>query len=111
LWATEGEGAPEAARREGVQLIAIGPQALQALLQLASGLRRKNGGPVFIDYGDRKLLAQLKIADRNLARYALILGEKELAEETVVLRDLVTRTDRTLPFGKDTLEALGEVRE
>jgi histidyl-tRNA synthetase len=111
LWATEGEGSPEEARREGLQLIAIGAQAMEALLPLAAGLRHKNGGPVFIDYGDRKLLAQLKIADRNLARYALILGEKELAEQTVVLRDLVTRTDRTLPFGKDTLEALGEVRE
>ena len=111
LWAIESAGAPEEARRDGVQMIAIGEQALQALLPLTAALRRQGGGPVFVDYGDRKLLAQLKIADRNNARYALILGEKELAEKTIVLRDLVTRTDRPLPFGKDTLEAFGEVRE
>jgi histidyl-tRNA synthetase len=104
-------GSNEEARREGVQAIAIGSPALQELLPLVAGLRRGGGGPVFIDYGNRKLLAQLNIADRNNARYALILGEKELAEKQIVLRDLVTRTDRTLPFGKDTLEALGEMRE
>ena len=111
LWAVEAAGTSEEARREGVQAIAIGSQALQALLPLVAGLRRKSGWPVFIDYGDRKLLAQLKMADRNNARYALILGEKELAEGSIVLRDLVTRTDRPLPFGKDTLEALGELRD
>ena len=111
LWAVESVGASGEARREGVQMIAIGEPALQALLPLTAALRRQSGWPIFIDYGDRKLLAQLKIADRNNARYALILGEKELAEKTIVLRDLVTRTDRPLPFGKDTIEALGEVRE
>lgn len=111
LWAVEAAGTSEEARREGVQAIAIGQQALQELLPLVAALRRGGGGPVFIDYGDRKLLAQLKLADRNNARYALILGDQELASERIVLRDLVTRVDRTLPFGKDTLEALGEMRE
>jgi histidyl-tRNA synthetase len=110
LWATETLGSPGEARREGVQVIAIGEQAREALLPLTAALRRE-GRPVFIDYADRKLLAQLKIADRNNARYALILGEKELSEGTIVLRDLDARSDRSLPFGKDTLEALGEVRE
>jgi len=110
LWAIELAGKSEEARREGVQAIAIGSQALQALLPLVAGLRRKRGGPVFIDYGDRKLLAQLKLADRNNARYALILGEKELAEGSIVLRDLVTRMDRPLPLRHDTLEALGELK-
>ncbi len=111
LWAIESAGTSEEARREGVQAIAIGAQALKELLPLVAGLRRRSGWPIFIDYGDRKLLAQLKLADRNSARYALILGEQELAEGRIVLRDLVTRTDRLLAFGKDTLEALGELRE
>jgi len=111
LSAVELSGTGEEARREGVQAIAIGEKALKALLPLVSALRRTSGWPIFIDYGDRKLLAQLKLADRNNARYALILGEKELADGQIVLRDLVTRADRPLPFGKDTLEALGEMRE
>jgi histidyl-tRNA synthetase len=111
LWAVESAGTSEEARREGVQAIAIGQKALQELLPMVAALRRTSGRPIFIDYGERKLLAQLKIADRNNARYALILGEQELAEGRIVLRDLVTRTDRPLPLGKDTLEALGEMRE
>ncbi len=111
LTAVEAAGSNEEARREGIQAIAIGPKALHELLPLVAALRRRSAWPVFIDYGDRKLLAQLKIADRNNARYALIFGEKELAAKQIVLRDLVTRMDRNLPFGKDTLEALGEVRE
>lgn len=111
LWAVESAGTRAEARREGIQAIAIGRQALRELLPLVAELRRASGFPVFIDYADRKLLAQLKLADRNNARYALILGEQELASGQIVLRDLVTRTDRPISFGKDTLEALGEMRE
>ena len=110
LWAIESAGTSEEARREGVQAIAIGVPAMQALLPLVAAMRRTSGRPVFIDYGGRKLLAQLKLADRNNARYALILGDQELAEKRIVLRDLVTRADRPLAFGKDTLEALGELK-
>ena len=34
-----------------------------------------------MDFDERKLLAHLKTADRNGARYALILGDDELAAE------------------------------
>jgi histidyl-tRNA synthetase len=44
-------------------------------------------------------LAQLKIADRNRARYALIVGSEELAAGEAILRDLETRTDRAVPLG------------
>ncbi|MBV9027375.1 MAG: histidine--tRNA ligase, partial [Candidatus Eremiobacteraeota bacterium] len=40
----------------------------------------------------------LKIADRNGARYAIILGSEEIASGEIVLRDLERRTDRRLPF-------------
>jgi histidyl-tRNA synthetase len=54
--------------------------------------------PVFIDYGDRKLTAQFKAADRSRARWALILGDDELAAGEIVLRDLEARADRRLPL-------------
>lgn len=109
LAAAESSSSGAETQREGVQAIAIGGAAVAELLPLVAALRRRSGRPVFIDYGDRKLLAQLKIADRNNARFALILGDKELAERTIVLRDLVSRTDRPLSFGKDTLAALVEL--
>ena len=53
-----------------------------------------------MDYEERKLLAHLKIADRNRARYALILGSDELAAGELVLRDLEDRTDRRVALGR-----------
>ena len=57
--------------------------------------------PVTIDYNDSKIAAQFKRAERANARVALILGDDELASQTIVVRDLVTRV-------QDTLEARGD---
>ncbi len=96
--------------RRGVQAIALGAQARAALVPIVTELRRSLDEPTFTDYEERKLLAHLKIADRNRARYALILGSQELAAGELVLRDLENRTDRRLPIGsgKDVAAALVE---
>jgi len=66
-----------------------------------------------MDYEERKLLAHLKIADRNHARFALILGSDELAAGDLVLRDLEDRTDRRVALGRaaDVADALAEVAQ
>jgi histidyl-tRNA synthetase len=84
--------------RRGIQAIALGPQARAVLAPIVVELRRSLDAPTYADYLDRKLLAQLKLADRNRARYALILGSEELASGAAVLRDLETRSDRSVPF-------------
>jgi histidyl-tRNA synthetase len=96
--------------RNGVQAIALGAQARATLLPLVDELRRSIAQPVFMDYEDRKLLAHLKIADRNNARYALILGSDELTSGEIVLRDLQNRTDGRVALGRaaDVAAALGE---
>jgi histidyl-tRNA synthetase len=103
--------APDAAasERRGIQIVALGEQARQTLLTLSERLRYATSAPVFMDYDDRKLLAQLKIADRNNARYALIVGSDELKAGRAQLRDLVERSDRTVPLGKDLVPSLVEV--
>ncbi len=77
MLAARGNEAP--AERRGVQAVALGAQARAVLVPIVSELRRRLRVPTFADYEDRKLLAHLKIADRNRARYALILGSEELA--------------------------------
>ncbi|HEY8314027.1 MAG TPA: histidine--tRNA ligase [Candidatus Baltobacteraceae bacterium] len=111
LMIVEAAGGLDAPERAGVQAIAIGEEARERLFPLVEELRRATGAPVFMDYADRKVAAQLKLADRNNARYAIILGTNELAEGTIVLRDLVARTDRTVALGsgKDVAAALVEV--
>jgi histidyl-tRNA synthetase len=98
--------------RRGIQAVALGAQARAALVPLVIDLRRLLDMPVFMDYEDRKLLAHLKIADRNNARYALILGSDELAAGEIVLRDLEAREDQRIALGRaaDVAEALGEAR-
>lgn len=85
--------------RRGVQAIALGAQARATLVPLVELLRRTLEAPFFMDYEERKLLAHLKIADRNNARFALILGSEELSAGVLVLRDLETRSDQQVPLG------------
>ncbi|MBV9737044.1 MAG: histidine--tRNA ligase [Candidatus Eremiobacteraeota bacterium] len=112
LMVLEGSPASREAQRSGVQLIALGSEARERLVHLLGYLRQSDGLPAFMDYEDRKLLAQLKIADRNNARYALIAGDDELAAEQLVLRDLATRQDRRIPFKyeKDTAAEIVKMR-
>ncbi|MBV8147516.1 MAG: histidine--tRNA ligase [Candidatus Eremiobacteraeota bacterium] len=93
------------APRRGIQAIALGSQARAALVPVIAALRRLFDAPTFVDYEERKLLAALKIADRNRARYALIAGSEELRSGELVLRDLENRTDRRLPFGSPRVVA------
>ena len=86
------------APRHGIQAIPLGPAARARLVPIVGALRTHGGLPTFIDYGDRKLAAHFKVADKNRARYALILGDDELAAGEIVLRDLESRTDRRLPL-------------
>jgi histidyl-tRNA synthetase len=97
LEAAHGEREPE---RRGIQAVALGAQARATLVPLVAVLRRTLEVPVFIDYEERKLLAHLKIADRNNARFALILGSEELNAGEIVLRDLAARTDERIALGR-----------
>jgi histidyl-tRNA synthetase len=87
------------APRRGIQAIPLGPAARDRMVPIVAALRAHGGAPTYIDYGDRRLTAHFKLADKNRARYALILGDDELAAGEFVLRDLDARTDRRLPLG------------
>lgn len=109
LMTIEAAGPSAAAERAGIQIVPLGAQAREVLITLAALLRYSLGMPIFMDYDDRKLLAQLKIADRNNARYALVVGSEELQAGEAVLRDLAERTDRRIGLGKDLVPHLVEV--
>jgi histidyl-tRNA synthetase len=98
-------GASDGLQRAGIQFIALGELARERMVHLLAYLRADGRTPAFMDYENRKLLAQLKIADRNNARYALIAGEDELAKGQLVLRDLVTREDRPVAFPEEKVTA------
>jgi histidyl-tRNA synthetase len=91
--------------RRGIQAVALGAQARTVVAPIVAELRRRIDAPTFADYQERKLLAHLKIADRNRARYALIVGSEELASGELVLRDLEHRSDRRVPLGEPRVVA------
>jgi histidyl-tRNA synthetase len=101
-------GASPELERSGIQVIALGAQARSVLVILAALLRYALNMPIFMDFEDRKLLAQLKVADRNNARYALIVGTDELQAGEAILRDLAERTDTRVALGKDLVPAIVE---
>ena len=49
---------------------------------------RKRGITSDIDYEDRSLKAQMRAADKYGARFAAILGEDELRQNVITLKDM-----------------------
>jgi histidyl-tRNA synthetase len=68
-------------------VVSVGETAAGRAHHVAEALRR-SGVSAALSFEDRPLKAQLKMADRSGARFALIVGEREAAAGTVTLRRL-----------------------
>jgi len=75
------------------------PEAKRTAFMLADQLRRA-GISAELDYLDRKMKAQLKQADRLGARFTAILGEAELANGTVMLKEMQTGEQQEVKQGE-----------
>jgi len=97
LLAVEAEGGPvDAARAPRVFVVAIGDGARAASSTIVGDLRDA-GVPAVASLEDRPLKAQMRMAERSGAAFAAILGERELAEGVVTLRNLDDRTEDVVP--------------
>lgn len=85
------------ARPLDVYLIAMGEKAKRQLPGLLLQLRRR-GISGEMDYLDRKMKGQLKAADRCRAKYAAILGEDELANGVITLKEMETGGQSSVPL-------------
>lgn len=77
-------------------VVAATESAREPVAQVAAELRAK-GIPAVTDLDARSLKSQLKQADRLAARYAVLIGEDELAAGVVTVRDLGTGEQRSVP--------------
>jgi histidyl-tRNA synthetase len=77
--------------------VPLGEAAQQRLVVLAGELRNA-GVRVDLSYGGRGLKGAMKSADRSGARFALVLGERDLAVGTVGVKDLVAGTQDAVPL-------------
>ncbi|HEX3261493.1 MAG TPA: histidine--tRNA ligase [Pseudonocardia sp.] len=77
--------------------VPLGDAARRRLVAVAGALRRA-GVRVDLAYGGRGLKGAMKAADRSGARYTLVLGERDLAEGAVGVKDMVSGEQRAVPL-------------
>jgi len=83
------ERSPDTTDLVGVKVFAVplGDAAKHVLLKLVTALRRA-GIAADVAYGDRGLKGAMKAADRSAATFAIVAGERDLADAVVQLKDL-----------------------
>ncbi|WP_197093918.1 histidine--tRNA ligase [Nonomuraea sp. SBT364] len=99
--AMEAEGLlPEAAPgRVQVYGVALGDDARRRMFHLVAELRRA-GVSADMAFGGKGLKGAMKGADRSGARFALILGERDLAAEAAQVKDLTTAEQTEVPLAR-----------
>ncbi|MBR2142190.1 histidine--tRNA ligase [Anaerovibrio sp.] len=88
LLALEKQGLlPDKKNDVDVYVVALGERAQEEAFKLVMDLRDA-GLNAAVDYAGRSMKAQMKQANKLNARYAAIMGDDELADGVVVLRDM-----------------------
>lgn len=82
-----------------VFLIHIGDEAKKRALSLVEELREANI-KVSESLGRESLKSQLRIADKEKSDLALILGQKEVFEESIIIRDMKNSVQENVPLKK-----------
>lgn len=90
------QGAPTEVPLRGVYLCAIGEEARLPVHAVALRLRRRNIH-VVTDLMRRSVKAQLKEANRERVRWTAMFGEEELANGTVVVKNMESGEQQTVP--------------
>jgi histidyl-tRNA synthetase len=81
-----------------VYAVPLGPVAARRLFTVISELRRA-GVTADLAMGGRGLKGAMKAADRSGATYAVVLGDRDLAEGVAQVKDLRTGDQAALPLG------------
>ncbi len=92
-----------------VYLVSLGEAAKQTAFAIVDELRQA-GLVVEADLAGRSMKAQMKSADKSGARFALLLGDEEVAGNCVQLRDLQAGTQEPV-LRKELLARLGAIKQ
>jgi len=80
-------------------IASVGSRAKLHSLKIAQELRKKSI-PCEIDLLNRSLKSQMKEANRQGARYVVIIGESEIEKDVCLVRDMNSGEQVEVPFGK-----------
>lgn len=82
--------------KPGIFIAYLGDEAKAEAIKLAFKLRQA-GIATITAMGGRSLKAQLRQANTSGASYSVIIGEDEVKNQTVVLRNMITKEQKTIP--------------
>jgi histidyl-tRNA synthetase len=80
-------------------LCPMGDAARDTSVTIASQLRQA-GFSIDVDYLGRRLKAMLEMADAGGAKYAIVIGDDEIASQTASVRELATQTQHTVALSE-----------
>ena len=80
-----------------VLLASMGVESKSAAVRLLADLRAANVAAV-IAFGDRSLRSQLREASKQEVRYTIIIGEDEVRQSRVAVRDMALGSQEILPM-------------
>ena len=100
---------PERPPAADVFLIALGEAAAAAAFPLLHDLRQ-GGVCALMDYAGRSMKAQMKQANKSGARYAVILGEEEIASHEAIVRDMMESTQESYSLDDMVKRLISEVK-
>lgn len=110
LLALEKQGLlPEQERKTDGFVIALGDAAQFPAFGLLEKLRQA-GLKAGMDYAGRSMKAQMKQANKAGARYALIIGEEEVKESCVQLKNMATSEQQKVSFDNIVEKLYAEVK-
>lgn len=78
-------------------LVAFGEQAETESVRIVHTLR-ENGIQIDRDYQGRKMKGQFKAADRVNARFVLVLGDQEIENQVINVKDMVTGNQKEVAY-------------
>jgi len=80
--------------RKGIYLGAMTEDAVEVLFPIAS--RKRESTKVIVEYNSKGFKSHMKGADRVKAKYAVLIGEDELENNMVWVKDLDTKEEKTV---------------
>ena len=78
-------------KREGYYLGAMDDNALSSVIKYANKIRKDN--KAVVEYSSKSLKAHLKGADKINAQFCAVIGENELNNGTIWIKDLVNKSE------------------
>jgi histidyl-tRNA synthetase len=101
---------PEVSQSTDVFVVALGETAQKPAFKLLCDLRAKSI-KASMDFAGRSLKAQMKQANKAMARYVVMLGEDEVNDSCVILKDMITSDQEKIAIQEVVNKLYAEVKD